>query len=60
MVLARDVRQQKLTHLRANQDKAVSQNKLYYRAESKVHPVHRIDLDFLVYNRHNAVWRLRC
>ena len=54
MVLARDVRQQKLAQLRANRNKAISQSKLYYKGVSEVHLVHRIDLDLLVYNRHNG------
>lgn len=54
MVLERNVRQQRLAHLRANPDKAISKNKLYYRGITEVHPVHRIDLDLLVYNRHNG------
>ena len=54
MVLARDVRQQELTQLRENDSKAISQNKLYYKGDSAVHLVHSIDLDLLVYNRHNG------
>ncbi len=54
MVLARDVRKHELTKLRKNQDKAVSKNKLYYKGASEFHPVHRINLDLLIYNRHNG------
>ena len=54
MVLARDVRQRKLTKLRKSQEKAVSKNKLYYKGASEFHPVHRINLDLLIYNRHNG------
>ncbi len=54
MVLARDVRQQELAQLRDSHGKAVSQSKLYYKGVSEIHPVHRIDLDLLVYNRHNG------
>ena len=54
MVLARDVRQQKLAQLRKNHSTAVSKSRLYYKGVSEVHPVYRIDLDLLVYNRHNG------
>ncbi len=54
MVLARDARQRKLTKLRKSQNKAVSKNKLYYKGASEFHPVHRINLDLLIYNRHNG------
>ena len=53
MVLARDVRQQKLEKLRKTGE-ATSHSKLYYKGTSGVHPVHLIDLDLLVYNRHNG------
>ena len=54
MVLARDVRQQELAKLKENHGKAISRSKLYYKGASEIHPVHRIDLDLLVYNRHNG------
>lgn len=54
MVLAREVRQQKLTQLKESPGKAISQSKLYYKGVSENHDVHRIDLDLLVYNRHNG------
>ena len=54
MVLARDVRQQQLAQLRESPGKAISQSKLYYKGVSEIHFVHRIDLDLLVYNRHNG------
>ena len=53
MVLARHVRKQELEKLWRSHD-AISQHKLYYKGVSKIHRVHRIDLDFLVYNRHNG------
>ena len=54
MVLERDVRQQQLEQLWESPSKAISRSKLYYKGVSEIHPVHRIDLDLLVYNRHNG------
>ena len=54
LVLTREVRQQKLKALREDGDKADSKSKLYYKRRSSVHPVCLIDLDFLIYNRHNG------
>ena len=53
MVLARHVRKQELKKLWRSHN-AISQHKLYYKGVSAIHGVHRIDLDFLVYNRHNG------
>ena len=54
MVIGRDVRRQKLAELRAKSEKAISLSKLYYKGLSSFHPVYSIDLDLLVYNRHNG------
>lgn len=54
MVLAADVRRQKLQQLRQNSEQAAEHQKLYYRAQTQSFPVFRIDLDALIYNRHNG------
>ena len=54
MVLERDVRQEKLTSLREKTRSAISRSKLYYKGASEIYHVFKIDLDFLVYNRHNG------
>ena len=54
MLLPRHVRQTALAKLTADPSKPVSQNKLFYKGSSRVYPVHVIDLDLLVYNRHNG------
>ena len=54
LILARDVRRRKLEQLSTGKDKAISQHKLYYRDRSEIYPVYLIDLDLLIYNRHNG------
>jgi len=53
MVLLTDVRKRKLTEIRASKESQGKQ-KLYYRNETQSFDVYRIDLDFLIYNRHNG------
>ena len=52
MVLPAEIRKQKISEL-ANGEKQ-GQQKLFYRNENKVFPVFRVDLDWLIYNRHNG------
>ena len=54
MVLSREVRKEKLTALRSDVEKVVGREKLYYKAQTERHPIFRIDLDHLIYNRHNG------
>ena len=54
MVLARNIRKEKLTQLRNNPASEISRSKLYYKGVSTFHSVHQIDMDFLIYNRHNG------
>lgn len=54
MTLLREVRQSKLSSLRDHTKKAISQSKLYYKTSSSQYPVYQIDLDLLIYNRHNG------
>jgi len=53
MVLSAEVRQRKITEIK---DKGDSQGrqKLYYRGETQYFDFFRIDLDYLIYNRHNG------
>jgi len=53
MVLSTETRIQKLTGLREPEDGQVVQ-KLFYRGDTKPHKVSTIDLDYLIYNRHNG------
>jgi hypothetical protein len=55
MVLASEVRRQKLTEL-MEKPKPANQlrQKLYYQGQTQVFDVYRIDLDWLIYNRHNG------
>lgn len=54
MIPTRTVRQSRLESLRDRPKKAVSKSKLYYKGSSNHYPVYRIDLDDLIYNRHNG------
>lgn len=54
MVLPRNVRLENLKKLSANGDARVAQSKLYYKGDSKQYDVFKIDLDHLIYNRHNG------
>ncbi|MXW07136.1 MAG: hypothetical protein F4Z87_03240, partial [Gammaproteobacteria bacterium] len=54
MVHARKVRKEKLMQLRKKTGSEISKSKLYYKGASAFHAVHQIDLDLLVYNRHNG------
>src|SRR5579863_8542912 len=53
MVLSTETRIQKLSALREPEADQVVQ-KLHYRGETKPHKVSTIDLDYLIYNRHNG------
>jgi len=53
MVLSTETRIQKLSALRVPEEDQFVQ-KLHYRGETKPHKVSRIDLDYLIYNRHNG------
>lgn len=53
MVLSTDVRRKKLTELSDTSDGSESQ-KLYYMGQTQTFGVYRIDLDYLIYNRHNG------
>jgi hypothetical protein len=53
MVLSTDVRKQRLTELRASGESQGKQ-KLHYRGETRYFEIFRIDLDYLIYNRHNG------
>jgi hypothetical protein len=53
MVLSTDVRRKKLAEVRATGESQGKQ-KLYYMGETQSLDVYRIDLDYLIYNRHNG------
>lgn len=53
MILSADVRRRKLVE-HIEKTKPVSHQKLYYKNETIPFPVYRIDLDWLIYNRHNG------
>lgn len=53
MVLSTDVRKNKLTDIKASAESQGKQ-KLYYMGETQSFDVYRIDLDHLIYNRHNG------
>lgn len=53
MVLSTDVRRNKLSDIRASGESQGKQ-KLYYMGETQSFDVYRIDLDHLIYNRHNG------
>ncbi|MER9260827.1 hypothetical protein [Mesorhizobium sp. M0619] len=53
MVLSTDVRKRKLTEIRAAGD-GQNKQKLYYMGQTQSFEVFRIDLDYLIYNRHNG------
>lgn len=53
MVLSTDIRKQRLTELCASGGSQGKQ-KLFYKGETRYFDVYRIDLDFLIYNRHNG------
>jgi hypothetical protein len=53
MVLTSDVRRRKLDELQNSGEKQGCQ-KLYYRGQTELFDVFRIDLDALIYNRHNG------
>ena len=53
MVLSTDIRRNKLSDLKASGDSQGKQ-KLYYMGETQSFDVYRIDLDHLIYNRHNG------
>ena len=53
MVLPVEIRKQKLAELIAN-GPVQGQQKLFYKGENKLFSVYRVDLDFLIYNRHNG------
>lgn len=54
MVLTAEIRRQKLAALSAQQEKKVATQKLYYKSENRAFSVFKIDLDWLIYNRHNG------
>ena len=53
MVLSTDIRKVKLSEIREQAGTQGTQ-KLYYMNETQSFEVHRIDLDFLIYNQHNG------
>lgn len=53
MVLSTDVSRSKLTDIRASGE-SQGRQKLYYMGETQSFDVYRIDLDHLIYNRHNG------
>lgn len=54
MVMTPDVRKQKLSELRKQKDAIQGKQKLYYKGETRYYDIYRIDLDWLIYNRHNG------
>jgi hypothetical protein len=54
MVLPASVRAEKLRALRADEGKAIGKQKLFYKDETQWFNVYRIDLDYVIYNRHNG------
>src|ERR1043166_2682732 len=53
MILSTDVRKKKLTEIKDSGEKQGTQ-KLYYMGQTGNFDVFRIDLDYLIYNRHNG------
>lgn len=53
MVLSTDVRKKKLSEIKSTAESQGKQ-KLYYMGETQSFDVYRIDLDYLIYNRHNG------
>lgn len=53
MVLSIDIRKRKLSEIRGGGE-GQGKQKLYYMGETQVFDVYRIDLDCLIYNRHNG------
>ena len=53
MVLSTDIRKQRLTELKSGGGSQGKQ-KLFYMGETRYFDIFRIDLDFLIYNRHNG------
>lgn len=53
MVLSTDVRRSKLTDIKASGE-IQGKQKLYYMGETQSFDVYRIDLDHVIYNRHNG------
>ena len=53
MILTTDVRKHKLSELRSSGE-SQSKQKLYYRGETQLFDIFKIDLDNLIYNRHNG------
>ena len=53
MILSTDVRREKLKEIRANSAKEGDQ-KLFYKGKNEHFGVYRIDLDYLIFNRHNG------
>jgi len=53
MVLSTDVRKKKLSDIRAAGE-VQGKQKLYYAGQTQSFEVFRIDLDYLIYNRHNG------
>lgn len=52
MVLSTDIRKKKLSEIRTKE--SPNKQKLYYMGETQSFDVYRIDLDYLIYNRHNG------
>jgi hypothetical protein len=53
MVLSTDIRKKKLIEIKETSESQGKQ-KLYYMGETRSFDVYRIDLDYLIYNRHNG------
>lgn len=53
MILSTDVRKEKLKEIRVNGAKEGDQ-KLFYKGKTESFGVYRVDLDYLIYNRHNG------
>jgi hypothetical protein len=54
MVLPASVRSEKLRALRADETKVTGSQKLFYKGNTSTFDVYQIDLDWLIYNRHNG------
>jgi hypothetical protein len=54
MVLPATVRSEKLRTLRADDTKVIGKQKLFYKGNTSTFNVYQIDLDWLIYNRHNG------
>jgi hypothetical protein len=53
MILSTDIRKQKLTEVKSSGGSQGKQ-KLHYMGETRYFDIFRIDLDYLIYNRHNG------